>query len=292
VKYRFISGETDYSTAKWAKHLNVSLSGYHSWKKNMPARESKLASLTAMVKKLFEDSGGSYGAERIYGKLRVDGYKASFHKVSAIMASEGLSSIHLARKRRSFTDSSKSHGEGFPDVIRGFEIEAPFQALSSDISYIRTGEGFEYLCQVRDVMSGLVLGWSISDRMKSDIVLAAISRAISNWNVPEGCIFHSDRGSQYTSLEVQEFLACNGLRQSFSRVGKPGDNAWSESFFANLKKEAVHWLYFPTRASAGRAMFAYIDGFYNTKRVQKRLGFLSPLDWLKQWHRVNDHAAA
>jgi putative transposase len=292
VKYRFISVETSYSTAKWAKHLHVSLSGYYAWKKNMPAREAKLASLTAKVKKLFEDSCGSYGAERICGKLRVDGYKASFRKVSAIMAREGLSSIHLARRRRSFTDSSQSLGKDFPNVIRGFDIQAPFQALSSDISYIRTGEGFEYLCQVRDVMSGLVLGWSMSDRIKSDFVLDAISKAISNWNVPEDCIFHSDRGSQYTSLKVQELLASNGLRQSFSRVGKPGDNAWSESFFANLKKEAVHWVCFPTRIAARKAMFAYIDSFYNTRRVQKRLGFLSPLDWLKQWHRVHDHAAA
>jgi putative transposase len=130
-------------------------------------------------------------------------------------------------------------------------------------------------------MSGLAPGWSMSDVMRTDFVLDAISRAISNWDVPEGCIFHSDRGSQHTSLKVQEFLARNGLRQSFSRVGKHGGNAWGERFFANLKKGAVHCAY-SRRAAAREAVFAYIDGFCNTMRVQKRLGFLSPLGWLKQ----------
>jgi len=89
-----------------------------------------------------------------------------------------------------------------------------------------------------------------------------------------------------------ELLRKKGLRQSFSRVGKPGDNAWSESFFANLKKEAVHWVHFATRPDVRQAMFEYIDGYYNTKRIQKRLGYLSPANWLKKWYRLNENAAA
>jgi len=100
---------------------------------------------------------------------------------------------------------------------------------------------------------------------------------------PAGTIFHSDQGSQYTSKKVMEYLSENQIRQSFSRVGKPGDNAWSESFFANLKKEAVHWRHFKTREEARQAIFAYIEGFYNTRRIQKRLDYLSPIQWLRRW---------
>ena len=96
-------------------------------------------------------------------------------------------------------------------------------------------------------------------------------------------MYHSDRGSQYTSESVMKLLVKNGIRQSFSRVGKPGDNSWSESFFANLKKETVHWEHFRTREEARQKIFAHIEGFYNTRRVQARLGHLSPMQWLKQW---------
>jgi putative transposase len=204
----------------------------------------------------------------------------------------GLRSVHLRRRRKSLTDSRKSRGEGFPNLTKELEISAPFQVLSSDISYIRTGEGFEYLCQVKDVYSGLVLGWSISERMKSDLVAEAVRKVFSRWDMPKGCIFHSDRGSQYTSEKVRSLISKRDLRQSFSRVGKPGDNAWSESFFANLKKESVHWVYFQTRAEAKKAMFSYIEAFYNTKRVQKRLGYLSPLEWLKKRNQLHETAAA
>ena len=136
-------------------------------------------------------------------------------------------------------------------------------------------------------MGGVVLLYSTSEHLKSSLVEEAIHRALQSWAIPAGCIFHSDRGSQYTAVTVKELLMRNGIHQSFSRVGKPGDNAWSESFFANLKKESVHWVHFKTRSEAREAMFAYIEGFYNTRRVQKRLGYLSPIEWLNNWYSEN-----
>ena len=156
------------------------------------------------------------------------------------------------------------------------------QVLTSDISYIRTGAGFDYICQILDIKSGIVLAESMCEHMKADLVTKTVRKAIKRWRLPEDCIFHSDRGSQYTSEKVKNLLAANGIRQSFSRVGKPGDNAWSESFFANLKKETVHWMHFRTREEARQRIFEHIEGFYNTRRVQKRLGYLSPMQWLKQ----------
>jgi putative transposase len=172
------------------------------------------------------------------------------------------------------------------------KITSPFQVLTSDISYIRTGEGFEYLCRIKDVAIGIALGWPMSPKLGAGIVAVTPQKALSRWDIPACSIFHSDRGSQYTSERVKRLLAARGLRQSFSRVGKPGDNAWSESFFASLKKESVHRVHFATREEARQAMFAYIDAFYNTKRIQKRLGYLSPLEWLELWEHGNKNLAA
>jgi putative transposase len=270
----------------------VSRSGFYAWKKDTTRRDAKEAAYSEVIRKIFAEGEGTYGPERISGIMRTRGHKASFRKVRAYMERDGLRSIHCRRRSHSLTDSTKSRGEGFPNMTRGLEIVSPFQVLTSDISYIRTGEGFEYLCQVKDVVSSVVLASSMMPRMKAELVETTIGKALSRWRVPAGCIFHSDRGSQYTSHSVQQLLIRLGLRQSFSRVGKPGDNAWSESFFANLKKEAVHWVHFATREQARQAMFAYIEGFYNTRRAQKRLGYLSPMEWLKNWYHENKKLVA
>ena len=263
----------------------MSQSGYYAWKHEEPRRRAAADAYREKIRTLFIDHHGVYGPDRICGSLRRDGFKASYPKVQRIMAEEGLVSIHCRRRSRSLTNSTKSRGDNLKNLTKGVEITTPLQVLSSDITYIRTGEGFLYLCQIRDVASGVVLSSSSSERMKAELVEEAIHKVLRNWPVLPGCIFHSDRGSQYTSSIVVSLLEKNGLHQSFSRVGKPGDNAWSESFFANLKKEAVHWVHFATREEARQAMFAYIEGFYNTRRVQKRLGYLSPSLWLDQWYK-------
>jgi putative transposase len=291
MRYRFISERQDYPAAKWASFLNVSRSGYYSWLKGSFIREGKRHAYFEEIKRIFNESGGTYGPDRIVGVMRKSGHRASFGRVKSYMESAGMRSIHRNRKARSLTDSRKSRGSGYANLAKGLEITSPFQVLSSDISYIRTTEGFEYICQVKDVKSGIVLASNMSDRMTSGLVERVI-QALDGWNVPAGCIFHSDRGSQYTSESVKRLLSRLGLRQSFSRVGKPGDNAWSESFFANMKKESVHWVHFETREQARQAMFAYINGFYNTRRVQKRLGYISPMEWLKNWYRGNGKLAA
>lgn len=131
--------------------------------------------------------------------------------------------------------------------------------------------------------TGIVLAHTMADNMKAELVTGTIKKAKKRWNLPKDCINHSDLGSQYTAKETQKLLKELGFKQSFSRAGKPGDNAWSESFFSILKKEAVHWKHFQTREEARQAIFAYIEGFYNTRRVQKRLGYLSPMEWLRHY---------
>ena len=273
---------SEYSVAKWAKMLQVSLSGYYAYLKGHEHKAQVERVYRDKILELFEDSRRTYGADRICGLLRENGYKASFDRVKALMEEMGLVSIHRRRRQRSLTDSRKARGEGYENLVKGMKIIEPFQVISSDISYIRTDEGFGYICQIRDVVSNIVLAQRMADNMRSELVTDTLKQARKRWKLAEGTIFHSDRGSQYTSEAVMSLLQKSGLKQSFSRVGMPGDNAWSESFFANMKKEQVHWTHFKTIAEAKDVLFEYIEVFYNRKRVQKRLGYLSPMQWLKQ----------
>lgn len=245
--------------------------------KQKQKRDEKELDYTTAIKKIFKENDSTYGVDRICGCLRKCGYTASYQRVKRIMDNMGLVSIHRRRRQRFLTDSRKSKGLDLPNLVHNLNITEPFQVMTSDISYVRTAQGFDYLCSIKDVVSGIVLAQSISNNMKAELVVKTINKAKSCWNLPIGCIHHSDRGSQYTSEIVTKLLKKHGILQSFSRAGKPGDNAWNESYFANLKKEAVHWRHFRTRDEARQAIFAYTEGFYNTRRVQKRLGYLSPL---------------
>ena len=279
MKYGFINERTDYPVARWAEFLEVSTSGYYEWLRIRDARKACEKAYADLVEAIFLESEGTYGADRISGKMRLDGLRSSFQKVKRIMRDRGLNSIHL-RCQRSLTDSRKARGDGYPNLVRNMAIDKPFQAITSDISYIPTDEGFEYLCTIKDIKSKVILAQSQSDNMSRSLVVNTINSARKRWHLPPGTLFHSDRGSQYTSEEVMMLIASLGWRQSFSRVGRPGDNAWHESFYSILKKEAVHHAHFHTREQARMAVFDFIERFYNRKRIQKSLGYHSPIDAL------------
>jgi putative transposase len=267
--------------AKWADFFQVSRSGYYAHINIREHRSSKAKALKTKIKEIFEESGGTYGPDRICGVLRNNGYKASYRKVSAHMAEMGLSSIHNRHKTRSLTDSSKARGSGFPNLVAGQVFDMPKMAVCSDITYLKSGEGWLYLCVVKDIVSGEILGEATAENMKKELVIQAFVNAHARHNLPAETIFHSDRGSQYTSQAFMDMLKLYGIKQSFSRVGIPGDNAWAESFFATLKKECIHWRHFATRDELRQTVFAWIESFYNTKRVQARLGYLSPRQYTR-----------
>ena len=266
--------------------LQVSTSGYHEYLRGLDRKERTERVYGEKIRELFNEGRGTYGVDRICGLLRRNAYKASFDRVKALMKKMELVSIHRRRRQRCLTNSSKSRGEGYDNLVKGLAVTEPFQVVSSDISYIRTEEGFGYICQIRDIASNIVLAERMADNMRSELVMDTIKQAKRRWNLGDGTIFHSDRGSQYTSEAVVSLLQKYGLKQSFSRVGMPGDNAWSESFFANMKKEQVHWTHFKTIAKAREVLFEYIEVFYNRKRVQKRFGYLSPVQWLEQRNSI------
>ena len=273
-----------HAKVKWADILGVSTSGYYDWRRERNQRKERYEVIRRKVLELFREEGrGTYGVERVCGCMRRDGMPASYDKIKRIFEQEGLKSIHCRRRQRSLTNSKKARGKEYKNLTKDLDIDKPFQVLSSDISYIRTKEGFDYLCQVRDVMTNTVLAECQSARMKKELVLDTIKAVRNRWNLPEGVIFHCDRGSQYTSKAVMNRISGYDWKQSFSRVGMPGDNAWSESFFSILKKEIVHWRVYETREEARQAIFEYIEVFYNHQRAQKRLGYLSPIQYLNKY---------
>jgi len=199
------------------------------------------------------------------------------------MKEQGLKSIHCRKKRqRSLTDSRKSRGQGYPNLVRGMANHRQYQAVCSDITYLKSGEGWLYYCVLKDIATGEILGESYSARMSKDLVISAFQNAQSRHRLPRGTIFHSDRGSQYTSGTFKKLLEKHGIKQSFSRVGMPGDNAWAESFFATMKKECIHFNHYETRAQLQAAVFKWTNSFYNTRRVQARLDYLSPREFAAQ----------
>jgi putative transposase len=282
VKYRLIHENPEYPVAKWAEHLGIERTGYYAWLKREGARAEREGKLKEMIREEFDLGRGSYGPDRISKRIRERGEKIGYKKCAVYMADLGLESSHNRHRSRSLTDSRKARGEGYPNVLRNkmFPI-VPRMGVASDITYIKTDEGFMYHCVIRDIVTKEVLGDHMADRMTKELVLNAILAMTARHTFCDGCVFHSDRGSQYTAKAVMALLAQLGFRQSFSRVGMPGDNSWSESFFATMKKELVRWTHFATKADARAAVFDYIYGFYNVTRIQKGLGYRSPKAFLK-----------
>jgi putative transposase len=276
VIYQFVYNHDEYPVAKWAKFYQVSRSGYYTYIKRRERREQEQAVKQQEVRAIFEESGGTYGPDRICGVLRKRGCKASYKSISTMMREMKLESIHNRHKTRSLTDSRKARGDSYINLVKGQSFDKLRQVVSSDITYLKSGEGWLYLCVVKDIVSGEIVGEATGQNIKKDLVIRAFLNAQARHGLAEGTIFHSDRGSQYTSHEFMETLKVYGVRQSFSRVGMPGDNAWAESFFATLKKECIHFKHFTTRDQLAQSIFAWIEGFYNTRRVQARLGYLSP----------------
>ncbi|GHU69255.1 transposase [Clostridia bacterium] len=282
MKYEFIQEHPEYPVTKWAWSLQIDRTGYYSWLKSREAREEREAYLKKRIKEEFEKSRGTYGPDRITQELRKDGEKIGRNKCAGYMADMDLDSRHNRHRAKSLTNSRKARGDGYPNILRNVLMPiVPRMGLVSDITYLRTDEGFMYHCMIKDLVTGEVLGDYMADRMTKELVINAFLAVTARHELLEGCIFHSDRGSQYTSKAFMDLLKNYGIRQSFSRVGMPGDNAWSESFFATMKKELIHWTHFETKSRVREAVFEYIYCFYNVTRIQKRLGYRSPKEFLR-----------
>jgi transposase InsO family protein len=279
AKFVFIDGEKDtYPIVKMCAWLGVSTSGYYEWKDRAPSPAAqRRARLAAMIAAVFEANHGTYGYRRIHAVLVRSGEQVSDELVRELMRELGLVACQPRPWRPTTTEADQAHR--LPDLVgRDFTAAEPGTKLVGDITYISTGEGWVYLATVIDCYSKMVIGWSMADHYKTSLIAAALDSAAGAIDLQPGCVFHSDRGSNYTSHEFATKISGMGMRHSVGRTGICWDNAMAESFFGALKNEWIHRMTFATRVEARQAVVRYIEGFYNRQRLHSGLGYKTPLE--------------
>lgn len=280
MKFAFIEAEkANFPVRVLCKVLNVSRSGFYEWcDDSLCERAIHDERLKVRIKAIYERNDGRYGSPRIQRELAAEGTPVSRKRVARLMTELGLAS---RRKRRfkATTDSNHAFPVAENVLDRNFEVEAPNVAWVTDITYVWTSEGWLYLAVILDLFSRRVVGFSTSNRIDRALVLSALHMAIGRRLPNAGLIHHSDRGSQYASADYRAALDAEGMVCSMSRKGNCWDNAVAESFFATLKTELVYLTKFKTREEAKRAIFEFIESFYNHRRRHSAIGYVSPVDF-------------
>jgi putative transposase len=281
VIYSFIeSQKANHTISRLCKVLKVSKSGFYGWRGRVPSARARAdALLLEKIVRIHRDSRETYGAPRIHFELRTLGVRCARKRVARLMRHAGLFGCGGRRRRARTTlrSPTKRTIPPAPDLVkRDFAPEAPDRLWVADITYVRTWEGWLYLSFVLDAYSRKVVGWSMANNLRTELVLDALNMAIYTRRPRPGLIHHSDRGSQYTSVEFGGRLKEAGLLPSMGSVADAYDNSMAESFVSTLKRELIHRHSWPSRQRARTAIFEYIEGFYNTKRRHSALGHLSP----------------
>ena len=260
--------------------LGVNRTSFHDWQHRVPSdRALTDAWLTEKIKQIHADSDGTYGARRIHAELRLEHeIRVGRKRVERLMKAAGISGL-VARKRRRTTVRLPGVRVAADLLERDFRPEGPDQTWSADITYISTWEGFLYLAHVQDLFSRLIVGWSMADHLRSELVVDALEMALARRRPARGLIHHSDQGCQYTAVLFTKRCAKAGIEVSMGSVGDCYDNAVCETFHASLKKEKIYRQSWPTRATARTAIFEYIEGWYNPRRRHSTLGYLSPIEF-------------
>ena len=260
--------------------LGVSRSGYYAWRGRPPSERAKAdAALIERIELAHRESRGTYGAPRVHADLRALGVKCGRKRVARLMREAGLRGCCRGRKART-TARGAQRAAPAPDLVeRNFAPEAPNRLWVADITHVPTWSGWLYLAFVLDAHSRRVVGWSMTDHLRAELVVDALNMALWRRVPAPGLVHHSDRGSQYTSVEFGGRLKEAGLLASMGSVSDAYDNAMAESFVATLKTELLHRRSWPTRESARVAIFEYIEIFYNPRRRHSALGYLSPAEY-------------
>jgi putative transposase len=279
--YRFISAEKARTPVSLAcQWLGVSRSGYYEWATRVPSQRALTdAWLIERIRRIHEQHRGVYGAPRVHAELRLaHGVRVSRKRVERLMRAAGISG--LVRRKRGRTTVGVPGVRVADDLVeRRFRPTAPNVLWIADVTYLRTWEGWLYLAAVQDAYSRRIVGWSMADHMRSELVVDALQMAVARRRPAPGLIHHSDQGSQYVSLAFGQAARDAGIARSMGSKGDCWDNAVAESFFATLKKELVHRRSWPSRRELTTEVFEYIEAFYNRVRRHSTLGMLSPADY-------------
>ena len=262
--------------ARWCAALGISRSGYYAWRacpESRRARENR--ALLTRIRAVHTEAREAYGAVKTWRVLRAQGVACGRHRVARLRRAHGIE----ARRRRRFRLAYKARNSApaAPNLVdRQFHAPAPNRIWAGDITFIPTRQGWLYLAVVLDLYSRRIVGWAMSARPDSQLVLDALTMALTHRRPAPGLIHHSDQGIQYSSGVYQARLKTSGLVPSMSRKGNCYDNAVVESFFSSLKNEGTDHETFPDRDHARTALFAYIEVFYNRQRVHATLDYQSP----------------
>jgi transposase InsO family protein len=280
MRYDFVEAHRErWPVRLMCRVLRVSAGGYYDWRgrPQSPGAERREA-LVVAIQAVHAEMRARYGSPRIHAELVARGEPCCVNTVARLMRREGIAA-KTRRKFRVTTDSN--HGRPVAENVldRRFEPVAANQAWAADITYVATGEGWLYLAAVEDLYSRRIVGWSMSSRIDSRLVVDALEMALAGRRPGAGLVAHSDRGGQYASEHYQRLLAGRGITCSMSRRGNCWDNAPMESFFASLKKELTRGEIFATREEARASLFEYIEVFFNRVRRHSSLGYLAPAEY-------------
>jgi transposase InsO family protein len=265
--------------------LKVSVSGYYAWRIR-PRSEAlqRRSQLVVKIREIHRISRRTYGSPRVHAALKSSKVKCCENTVARLMRENQLKA-KTKRKYKATTDSSHGLPVAPNRLEREFTTDRPNQVWVADITYLPTDEGWLYLASELDLYSRRIVGWAMSERMTSELVMEALKMAVDQRQPAAGLVHHSDRGSQYASGAFQQVLSAQGMVCSMSRKGDCYDNAVMESFYGKLKTELVSFAglagqgSFATRAQARQAVFEWIEVFYNRQRLHSTLGYRSPADF-------------
>jgi transposase InsO family protein len=278
VKFAFIKESLkEYPVRVCCCVLEVSRAGYYAWlRRPQSLRRRRQEELAVKIQAVHRENRGVYGSPRIHQSLVNQGEKVCRNTVAKVMKAQQIQ----AKTGRKFiprtTDSKHCQPVAENLLDRQFTAALPDRRWTVDITYIPSDEGWLYLAGVMDLCSRKIVGWSMADHLRTDLVSEALAMAIQRRQPAAGLLHHSDRGVQYASEDYQHLLASWGMEVSMSGKGDCWDNAPMESFWGTLKSELVHREHYRTRQQARQSVFEYIEVFYNRKRLHSSLGYVSP----------------
>ena len=278
MKFAWIEAhQGEFEVEAQCRVLEVSSSGYYAWRLRKPSlRQRRRERLLTEIKQVHAESNRIYGSPRVYEALRDRGQAVCQNTVAQLMGAAEIRSKIVKKFVPTTTDSNHAHPLAANLLDRQFDADGPNQKWVTDITYIETGEGWLYVAGVLDLYSRKVVGWSMAEHMKTELVEDALKMAIARRNPKAGVLHHSDRGVQYACGDYQNLLKAHGCVCSMSRTGNCYDNAVMESFWSTLKRELVHHEKYATREEARLSIFEYIEIFYNRVRKHSSLGYVSP----------------
>lgn len=283
MRYAFVADHrTLFSVRAMCRCLRIHPSGFYAWLKNPLSRRAKEdARQTGLIRQAWEESGKVYGYRKLHDDLLDQGETCCPNRVARLASLAGIKA-RIGYKRRPGSYGGKPSKVVDNTLARQFDVTAPDKAWVTDITYIRTLEGFAYLAVVIDLYSRRVVGWSMQSRQTTDLVLQALLMAVWRRKPKNTVLVHSDQGSQFTSMDWASFLKAHNLEHSMSRRGNCHDNAVVESFFNLLKRERIRRRTYRSRNEARQDVFDYIEMFYNPIRKHVRNGMLSPVEFERQ----------